>query len=96
LFFDEESDEPILVPNSRGKLRIPETKTLANVLRTQSSTFLDFLDKCLDWDPHTRINPFEALMHDWIIEGLPPKVLLHHKRMLGLVDGSPPSHNSPN
>jgi hypothetical protein len=27
-------------------------------------------------------------MHDWIVEGLPPKVLLHHKRMLGLVDGT--------
>ena len=23
-------------------------------------------------------------MHDWIIEGLPPKVLLHHQRMLGI------------
>lgn len=25
-------------------------------------------------------------MHEWIIEGLPPKVLLHHKRMLGIYD----------
>ena len=25
-------------------------------------------------------------MHDWIIEGLPPKVLLHHKRMLGIYE----------
>lgn len=23
-------------------------------------------------------------MHDWILEGLPPKVLMHHKRMLGI------------
>jgi hypothetical protein len=38
----------------------------------------------LDWDPQTRITPFEALMHDWVIEGLPPKVLLHHQRMLGI------------
>ena len=33
----------------------------------------------------TRITPLEALMHDWIIEGLPPKVLMHHKRMLGII-----------
>jgi hypothetical protein len=25
-------------------------------------------------------------MHEWIIEGLPPKVLVHHKRMLGIND----------
>jgi hypothetical protein len=25
-------------------------------------------------------------MHDWIVEGLPPKVLVHHKRMLGIYD----------
>jgi len=28
LFFEEDTDEPILVPNSRGKLRIPNTKPL--------------------------------------------------------------------
>ena len=26
-------------------------------------------------------------MHDWIIEGLPPQVLIHHKKMLGIYDG---------
>lgn len=25
-------------------------------------------------------------MHDWIIEGLPPQVLVHHKRMLGIYE----------
>jgi hypothetical protein len=38
----------------------------------------------LDWDPQTRITPYEALLHEWIVEGLPPMVLLHHKRMLGV------------
>jgi len=38
----------------------------------------------LDWDPQTRITPYEALMHEWVVEGLPPKVLMHHKRMLGI------------
>ena len=23
-------------------------------------------------------------MHDWIIEGLPEQVLIHHKKMLGI------------
>ena len=30
-------------------------------------------------------------MHGWIIEGLPAKVLVHHKRMLGIYDDD--NHN---
>ena len=25
-------------------------------------------------------------MHEWIIEGLPPQVLIHHKKMLGIYE----------
>ena len=63
---------------------MPNSKSLVNVLGCQHQNFLDFIERCLDWDPQTRITPFEALMHDWVIEGLPPKVLLHHQRMLGI------------
>jgi dual specificity tyrosine-phosphorylation-regulated kinase 2/3/4 len=52
----------------------------------QSESFLDFIRKCLDWNPETRMTPFDALMHDWIIEGLPPQVLVHHKKMLGIYE----------
>lgn len=38
----------------------------------------------LVWDPEERLDPTEALQHPWITEGLPPQVLIHHKRMLGL------------
>jgi hypothetical protein len=30
------------------------------------------------------MSPFDALMHDWIIEGLPSEVLITHKQMLGI------------
>jgi hypothetical protein len=30
------------------------------------------------------MHPDEALCHEWILEGLPPKVLAHHARMFGL------------
>lgn len=52
----------------------------------QSDTFVDFIKQCLEWNPEKRISPFDALMHDWIIEGLPPQVLVHHKKMLGIHD----------
>jgi dual specificity tyrosine-phosphorylation-regulated kinase 2/3/4 len=82
LFFDP-LGEPIVVPNSKGKKRRPLTKTLKGVLRCSDQNFLAFLEECLDWDPINRMSPLEALQHEWITEGLPPKVLLHHQRMFG-------------
>jgi len=88
LFFDDQTDEPLLLSSdSRGKLRIPGSKPLSQVMncnQQSSQSFVDFIERCLDWDPQTRITPYEALMHEWVVEGLPPKVLMHHKRMLGI------------
>lgn len=58
----------------------------------QSDSFLDFIRRCLEWNADKRMTPFEALMHEWIIEGLPPQVLVHHKKMLGLYDSSNTEH----
>lgn len=85
LFFDSEN-QPIIVANSRGKKRRPLTKTLKGVLRCNDQSFLSFVDSCLDWDPVNRLTPLEALQHEWILEGLPPKVLQHHQRMFGYKD----------
>ena len=74
LFYDDEY-HPALKPNSRGKLRKPLTKTLSGVLRCNDKNFLNFLTACFEWDPEDRIKSDEALKHDWILEGLPPKVL---------------------
>jgi dual specificity tyrosine-phosphorylation-regulated kinase 2/3/4 len=51
---------------------MPFSKPLQEILMSQSDTFLDFISKCLEWDPEKRLKPFDALMHNWIIEGLPP------------------------
>lgn len=79
LFFDPKNDEPIIVPNSRGKKRKPNSKTLQEVLNSSDEQFLEFLDKCLEWNPIARITPLEALQHPWILSGLPSKVLVHHQ-----------------
>jgi serine/threonine protein kinase len=50
----------------------------------QTNNFIRFLKGCLAWDPNERFSPKEALMHEWILEGLPPKVLVQHKKMLGI------------
>lgn len=61
-------------------------KPLDEILMCQSEQFHDFINKCLEWDPEKRITPFDALMHEWIIEGLPDQVLIHHKKMLGIYE----------
>ena len=40
--------------------------------------FLDLLKKCLTWDPQERITPKNALLHDWIIAGLPHNIRVQH------------------
>jgi dual specificity tyrosine-phosphorylation-regulated kinase 2/3/4 len=75
-FFTENQEtgdyEPIMMKNSRGKLRKPGGKPLTLLLGDEDLDFLNFVTKCLEWDPETRLTPDEALRHIWILKGLPP------------------------
>jgi len=85
LFFNK-NNEPILTPNSRGKIRQPGAKTLADTINSDDDLFLDFLNRCFEWHPLQRMTPLQALQHPWILEGLPDKVLKHHNKMFGHAD----------
>jgi dual specificity tyrosine-phosphorylation-regulated kinase 2/3/4 len=65
IFFDE-NNVPILEPNSRGKVRQPGTKSLQSIMKTKSMCFLNFIERCMEWDPRRRMTPEEALAHEWI------------------------------
>ena len=83
-FFIESTEkgyEPIMLKNSRGKLRKPKGKPLELVMGDEDPDYLDFVQKCLEWDPEKRMDPDEALRHVWVLKGLPPQVLIHHQRM---------------
>ena len=69
LFFNDDL-KPILIPNSRGLSHLPASKTLDQVLHCPDKLFLDFLERCFEWDPETRITPIEALQHPWTMEGI--------------------------
>ncbi|CAG9330885.1 unnamed protein product [Blepharisma stoltei] len=73
LFFDE-NNEVILVKNHKGKVRMPGTLSLETVLKGADELFIDFIKKCLEWDPTLRITAFQALSHPWLIE---PKKIMH-------------------
>ncbi|KAJ3290146.1 Dual specificity tyrosine-phosphorylation-regulated kinase [Borealophlyctis nickersoniae] len=68
LFFDP-SGAPRIVPNSKGKKRRPATKSLSAVLRCQDTLFVNFIERCLTWDPEKRMSPEEGLNHEWILQG---------------------------
>ncbi|GAB5587642.1 serine/threonine protein kinase [Umbelopsis nana] len=67
LFFDSYGN-PRIVPNSRGKKRKPNSKSLAQVLRCSDQLFVEFVSRCLDWDPEKRMTPDEGMFHEWILE----------------------------
>ncbi|WWD19762.1 hypothetical protein CI109_104226 [Kwoniella shandongensis] len=55
--------------NAKGRRRRPGTKTLAAVLKCDDELFVDFIAKCLTWDPDKRLKPQPALRHPWILSG---------------------------
>ncbi|KAG0053988.1 hypothetical protein BGZ83_012157 [Gryganskiella cystojenkinii] len=65
VFFDSNGN-PKIVVNSKGKKRKPNSKTLGQILKCVDVLFLDFISKCLIWDPEKRMKPFEGLQHEWI------------------------------
>lgn len=68
IFFDS-SGAPRPVVNSKGRRRRPGTKTLSQVLRCDDADFVDFIAKCLIWDPDRRLKPQSAMRHPFITGG---------------------------
>jgi dual specificity tyrosine-phosphorylation-regulated kinase 2/3/4 len=52
----------------RGKLRgPPASKAMVTALKgCDDEVFLDFLNRCFDWDPVSRMTPPQALQHPWL------------------------------
>ena len=57
---------PKISANSKGKRRRPATKSLTATLGTNDASFLDFIRKCLHWDPLQRLTADEGLRHPWM------------------------------
>ncbi|XP_076029415.1 uncharacterized protein LOC143018156 isoform X2 [Oratosquilla oratoria] len=66
LFFDSKGN-PRCVTNSKGKKRRPGSRDLNDILKCSDPHFVSFINRCLDWDPMTRMTPDEALQHDWLL-----------------------------
>lgn len=65
LFFDSVG-KPRVTVSSKGRRRRPSSKTLSQALKTEDEAFLDFISRCLRWDPDRRLKPHEATHHAFI------------------------------
>ncbi|XP_019867480.1 dual specificity tyrosine-phosphorylation-regulated kinase 4 isoform X2 [Aethina tumida] len=68
LFFDSRGN-PRCITNSKGRKRKPNSKNLSIALRCNDQLFIDFISRCLEWNPKRRLSPDEALRHPWILSG---------------------------
>ncbi|KAK7720803.1 serine/threonine protein kinase, CMGC, dual-specificity [Botryosphaeria dothidea] len=65
LFFDS-LGKPRVTVSSKGRRRRPSSKTLEQALKCNDDAFLDFIARCLRWDPDRRMKPEEAMQHEFI------------------------------
>ncbi|KAI5853796.1 hypothetical protein BZA05DRAFT_425160 [Tricharina praecox] len=71
LFFDSQG-KPRMIVSSKGRRRRVSSKTLQQVLKCDDEPFLDFVSRCLRWDPDKRLRPEEAMSHEFISGRKPP------------------------
>ena len=58
-------DNKPLLRNRRKKLRMPGQSNLRAATKFSDPVFLDFLQKCFEWDQDKRITAEQALNHQW-------------------------------
>jgi dual specificity tyrosine-phosphorylation-regulated kinase 2/3/4 len=77
-FFDFD-DKPRLVPNSKGKVRIPGTRPLKDLIDVHDSAFIDYVSLALTWDPRERPTADMLMRHPWINENYKHSKKSHRK-----------------
>lgn len=65
MFFDS-LGKPRVTVSTKGRRRRPSSKTLQQALKCDDEAFLDFISRCLRWDPERRMKPDEAMHHAFI------------------------------
>ena len=52
--------------DSKGRNRRPNSRHFSKALKTDNKVFIDFISKCLIFEPSERMTPTQALNHKWI------------------------------
>lgn len=64
---------PLKTTDRKGRTHPVGSRALRDACRTTNPEFLDFVSRCLTWDPADRMTPLEALEHPWLVAMEPPK-----------------------
>jgi dual specificity tyrosine-phosphorylation-regulated kinase 2/3/4 len=67
LFFNADG-ELISCANSKGKKRLPRTRSIKSILKGAENEFINVIESCLLWNPKLRITPEAAMKLDWFVE----------------------------
>lgn len=92
------SDGSVLIEGSRtsrGKMRGPPgSKDWSTALKgCDDECFIDFIKKCLDWDPSTRMTPYAALRHSWLTRRRLPRLPQNGTENTNSVSETSPVHH---
>ncbi|KAJ9081540.1 Dual specificity tyrosine-phosphorylation-regulated kinase, variant 2 [Entomophthora muscae] len=68
-FFDVSGNPRITL--SPRRRRIIGSKPLSQILKNADDLYIDFVARCLEFDPDKRMTPAQALCHPWITGALP-------------------------
>jgi len=64
---------PLRSVDRKGRVHPAGSRDLADACRNTDPNFVDFIGKCLTWDPATRMTPAEATRHPWMTAGARPQ-----------------------
>ena len=64
MFFENQVLKDPMIKNNI--LKVPGSKKLCEVICNSDENFVDFLNKCFEWDPSLRLTPNQALQHPWL------------------------------
>ena len=79
VFFDDDYN-PVIKPNSRGRLRKPGQRPLESIVKVNDPDLIEFLkvsflvviisQGCFEWKPEKRMKPDEGLKSPWIVKAI--------------------------
>ena len=78
IFFDNNL-RPFKLKDENNNIFKPGSKKIKDLIKEAPDNFIDFINKCLLWNPLERLTPDKALLHPFIIENMNGDELYKHK-----------------
>ena len=78
IFFDNNL-KPFKFKDESGNYFKPGSKKIKDILKDAPDNLIDFINKCLLWNPLERLTPDKALLHPFIIEDMNGTEFYKHK-----------------